>query len=77
MAFSSDVEAIVAQIEIYDQIWYVRHMPTDDSQKHSEEAVELVREFIHVFENIPDGCAECFSFDLIDRLQAEYIVVEG
>ena len=27
-AFSTEVDALVAQIEIYDQIWYVRHMPS-------------------------------------------------
>lgn len=27
--FSTDVNMLIAQIEIYDQIWYVRHMPKE------------------------------------------------
>lgn len=51
MNFSADVEALVAQIEVYDQIWYVRHMPADGER--SMEAKELVREFIARLESIP------------------------
>ncbi len=69
--FQSDVEQIIAQIEIYDQIWYVRHMPAEG--KHSAEAIELVKEFIARLEDIPDGCAECFPFEMIEGLSAEYL----
>ena len=31
---------LVAQIEIYDQIWYVRHMPKEG--EHSAEAIYLL-----------------------------------
>ena len=71
MNFSADVEALVAQIEVYDQIWYVRHMPPNGGR--SMEAKELVREFIARLESIPDGCAECFPFELIERLREEYL----
>ncbi len=27
--FSKDVDMLINQIEIYDQIWYVRHMPEE------------------------------------------------
>ena len=66
-----DVEMIISQIEIYDQIWYVRHMPKDG--EHSMEARNLVEEFIAKLEGIPDGGAECFPFEVIDRLQEEYL----
>lgn len=69
--FSADVEALVSQIEVYDQIWYVRHMPADG--EHSMEAKELVREFVAKLESISDGCAECFPFELIERLREEYL----
>lgn len=59
-----DVEMLISQIEIYDQIWYVRHMPKDG--EHSMEARNLVEE-------IPDGGAECFPFEVIDRLKEEYL----
>lgn len=62
---------LVSQIEIYDQIWFVRHMP--ESGDHSREAVELVREFVTRLEEIPDGCAELFPFELIDALRKEYL----
>lgn len=68
--FSIDVDMLVSQIEIYDQIWYVRHMP--EIGDHSREAVDLVREFIARLEEIPDGCAELFPFELIDTLRKEY-----
>lgn len=69
--FSIDVNMLVSQIEIYDQIWYVRHMP--ENGEHSQEAVDLVREFIARLEEIPDGCAEIFPFELIDTLRKEYL----
>lgn len=43
--FSVDEDRLISQIEIYDQIWYVRHMQKDENQRHSSEAIELVREF--------------------------------
>lgn len=69
--FSIDVDMLVSQIEIYDQIWYVRHMP--ENGEHSQEAADLVREFIARLEEIPDGCAEIFPFELIDTLREEYL----
>lgn len=69
--FSIDVDQIISQLEIYDQVWYVRHMPEEG--EHSKEAVSLAKEFIERLENIPDGCAECFPFEMIDELQREYL----
>lgn len=62
---------LISQIEIYDQIWYVRHIPKDG--KHSMEAKKLVEEFIEKLKEIPDGGAECFPFEVIDRLREEYL----
>ena len=69
--FSADVGMIISQIEIYDQICYVRHMPGDS--KHSTEAVELVKEVVDRLEHIPDACSEVFPFDMIDELKREYL----
>jgi len=69
--FREDVDMLISQIEIYDQIWFVRHMPEEG--KHAEEAKELVREFTAKLEDIPDGCAECFPFETIDELREEYL----
>ena len=71
MHFSRDVDMLVSQIEIYDQIWYVRHMPKEG--KHSVEAISLVKDFIILLESIPDGCAESFPFETIDELREEYL----
>ena len=38
--FSMDIEMIISQIEIYDQVWFGRHMPKNG--KHSLEAKTLV-----------------------------------
>lgn len=70
IAFQADVLKIVSQIEIYDQIWYIRHMP--GKREHSSEATELVREFVKMLEEIPDGGAELFPFELVDELRNEY-----
>ena len=73
--FSSDVSMLISQIEVYDQIWFVRHMPKEG--KHSIEAINLVKEFVAELESIPDGCAERFPFEQIDELREEYLENEG
>lgn len=69
--FQIDMEAIISQVEIYDQIWFVRHMPSEG--KHSLKAIELVQEMISCLEEIPDGCAEIFPFETISSLENEYL----
>ena len=77
--FSVDVGRLVSQIEIYDQVWFAREGRTraisdySESEKHSSKAVELVRRFVAELEEIPDGCAELFPFELIDELRSEYL----
>lgn len=71
IAFQTDIEAIIAHIEIYDQIWYVRNMPSKG--KHSLEAIKLANEVILLLKEIPDGCAELFPFETIDALEREYL----
>ena len=71
LEFCADVNMLIYQIEIYDQVWYVRHKPEEG--RHSREAKELVEAFVAILENIPDGCAECFPFETIDELKREYL----
>jgi hypothetical protein len=71
-AFSFDVAMLISQVEIYDQIWYVRHMSAVKGE-HSTEAIELIKEFVAKLEEIPDGCAEIFPFELIDELKEEFL----
>lgn len=70
-SFSIDVNMLIAQIEIYDQLWGVRHGM--DDKGHSVEATDLVRRFIKALDNIPDGCAELFPFNNIEELREEYL----
>ena len=74
MNFESEVWKLISQIEIYDQIWFVRNTP--NMGKHSKKAVDLIAEFIAVLEEIPDGCAETFPFEMIDELRTEYLGTE-
>lgn len=71
--FAYDVDRLISRIEIYDQIWYARLIPNDSNQKHSDKAIELVKEFLTLLEGIPDGCAERFPFETIDELRDEYL----
>ena len=61
--FSFDVRHLVYQLEIYDQIIFGR------TGKH---CTALAKEFIERLEQIPDGCAECFPFDMIDELRMDW-----
>ena len=45
----------------------------DTIRKQKYEAIELVTEIIARLEGIPDGCAECFPFELIDEFKQEYL----
>ena len=45
--------------------------------KYSREAKELVTEIIARLEKIPDGCGECFPFELIDEFKQEYLTGKG
>lgn len=66
-----DVVMLISQIEIYDQVWFVRHRPAVG--KHSVEAIELVREFVKKLEEIEVYDAEMFPYSTIDKLRIEFI----
>ena len=51
--FRVDVNLLIFQIEIYDQVWYVRHMPKEG--RHSKEAIELVKAFVKKLEKYQMG----------------------
>lgn len=72
--FRLAVDMLIYQIEIYDQVWYVRHVP--GIGEHSNEAKILVKEFVGRLAEIPDGCAECFPYETIDELRHEYLSLE-
>ncbi len=71
MDFTYDVVNLIAQIEIYDQIWFIRHNPKQG--KHSVEAIELVKEFVSKLEDIEEGDSEMFPYSTIEKLKKEFI----
>ena len=71
----TEVWNIISQIEIYDQIWFVREgeYPTDEHGMitgHSQHAREVIKQIIARLEKI-DSC-EDFPYDIIDELKQEY-----
>ena len=69
-ALNCDVRQIITQLAIYDQFWRDRHKLKESS--HSPKGKALAEDIIKRLELIPDGCAECFPFELIDELRKEY-----
>ena len=79
-SFSYDVKLLISQIEIYDQARLNGNGERKTGEKgsqHSEETVKLVKEFVDELVEIPDGCAELFPFEIVDRLCEEYGVECG
>lgn len=74
MDFSYDVNTLISQIEIYDQVWFVRHCPKHD--RHSAEAIELVKEFVVKLEDIQVNDAVFFPYDTINELKKEYLGID-
>ena len=72
--FSYDVSSLISQIEIYDQVWFVRHCPKHG--RHSAEAVDLVKEFVNKLEDIQVHDAELFPYDTIVELKKEYLMTD-
>lgn len=69
--FSSEVDQVIEQLEIYDSVHYIRNM-ADGVREHSKEGIALAEDIIKHLEDIPDGCAELFPFTEIDELRKEY-----
>jgi hypothetical protein len=73
--FSVDVGVLVSQIEIYDQLWFVREGKFDTDENgmicgHSRHAADVIKDFISKLETV-DIC-EDFPYDMIGELKREY-----
>ena len=71
----AEVRTILTQIEIYDQLWFVRegNFKTDENHMicgHSQHATEVVKEILEKLKSV-DTC-EDFPYDIIDELKNEY-----
>ena len=71
MDFELDIWQIVSQLEVYDQIWFVRNYQPD--RKHSVKACEIVEEMIARLEEIPVDDAETFPYQMIRELREEFL----
>lgn len=74
MNYSIAVGQLIAQIEIYDQIWYARNVPSNGDRKHSAEAYVLVERFIDVLKDMDVLDAELFPYEEIEELKREYLL---
>ncbi|RHK20970.1 hypothetical protein DW074_15340 [Ruminococcus sp. AF46-10NS] len=74
MEFSCEVGKIISQLEIYDQVWVARDLKNAvriEERLHSTKGIELTKKIINVLME-DEGCAECFPYDVIDELKAEF-----
>ena len=74
--FSTKMEQIVSQLEIYDQVWTVRDMEHAIQKghpmvRHSQQGTALARKLIDYMET-HDGCAECYPYDIIKELKSTF-----
>lgn len=68
------VGQLISQIEIYDQIWYTRNVPSNGDRKHSVEARVLVERFIDALKDMEVWDAELFPYEEIEELKKEYLL---
>lgn len=74
--FSTKMEQIVSQLELYDQVWTVRDMEHaiqkgHPTVRHSQQGTALARKLIDYMET-HDGCAECYPYDIIEELKSTF-----
>lgn len=72
--FCVETGKIIAQLEIYDQVWVARDLKNAvkiNANIHSPKGIQLAREIISVLME-DEGCAECFPYDIISELKTEF-----
>lgn len=62
------LETDLSQVEIYDQVWLIRH---ESEGKHRVEGTRLIQLIIDKLEQIPDRCAEWFPIELLNEPHLE------
>ncbi len=72
-AFSADVDMILSQMELYDKILCERGALKIGN--HSAKVIDTVQEVISILEEVTDGCAEQYPFEIIAELKKEYLQV--
>lgn len=75
--YEIEVERLFMQVEVYDQMWYARQMPSDwQTQKHSAEGIALAKAFVDRLERIIDIDSEKFPFRMIREIKEEFFGIE-
>lgn len=72
--FCVETRKIIAQLEIYDQVWVARDLKNAvkiNDNIHSPKGIQLAREIISILME-DEGCAECFPYDIIAELKTEF-----
>ena len=70
-AYSTVIERIISQLEIYDQVWSVRDLAHSIQKeqpgvRHSQQGIALARKIVDYLE-LHNGCAECYPYDTIEE----------
>ena len=72
--FWVETNKIVAQLEIYDQVWVARDLGNAvkvAEHLHSKNGIELAGKIINILLE-DEGCAESFPYDVVDELKVEF-----
>lgn len=76
VSYSLGVAKIIAQLEIYDQIWVARDLAhavrkENGGVYHSQRGIALAKKIVATLSQL-EGNAECFPFDEIEELNADF-----
>lgn len=72
--FCVETGKIIAQLEIYDQVWVARDLGNAvkvAEHLHSKNGIELAGKIINILLE-DEGCAESFPYDVVDELKVEF-----
>ena len=77
--YSSAVRRIITKLEIYDQIHTVRDMKNtvnlaetgEVGKFHSRKAIAVAKKMVEILEG-NEGTAECFPYEVVEELKAEF-----
>ena len=68
MSYMNCIGHIISQVEIYDQLWFVREMSSSPDGKHSKKGIELITKIVKRLEDIEALDSEifpmCYASDL-------------
>ncbi len=74
--YSLGLRKIIYQLEIYDQIWFVRTLKDAEQEdgkfkEHSSKGTILAKQIVKYLED-KEGIADCYPYDQINELKGEF-----